>query len=109
MRRIRSLFAQSTVPFQILSDLHLEVNQQYSTFDIPAAAPYLVLAGDAGRLVDYDAYLDFLKRQTDQFRSVFLVLRNHEFYGTSFANGLERAKRLEDEPCLNGKLALLHR
>lgn len=47
--------------FQINSDLHLEVGQQHFSFQIPASAPYLVPAGDIGRLIDYDSYLDFLK------------------------------------------------
>ncbi|EPE24449.1 hypothetical protein GLAREA_08301 [Glarea lozoyensis ATCC 20868] len=54
---IRSLFRKNSStqrPFQILSDLHLEVGQQYSTFKIPVAAPYLILAGDIGRLIDYE-------------------------------------------------------
>lgn len=47
--------------FQINSDFHLEVGQQYFSLQVPASAPYLVPAGDIGRLVDYDSYLDFLK------------------------------------------------
>lgn len=109
MRSIRSLLPNFGLPFQILSDLHLEINQQYSSFDTPVSAPYLVLAGDVGRLIDYDAYLIFLKRQTDLFHRVFLVLGNHEFYGASFAAGVEKAERLEKEPSLNGRLVLLHR
>lgn len=106
---LRSLFSRPTVTFQIMSDLHLEISQQYSSFDIPVAARYLILAGDVGRLVDYDAYVTFLQKQTDRFELVFLVLGNHEFHGTSFSAGLEDAKCLERKPCLNGKLVLLHR
>lgn len=86
--------------FQINSDLHLEVGQQYSSFQIPASAPYLVLAGDIGRLVDYDSYLVFLKTQTEQFELISWVLGNHEFYTSTFTTGLERARRLEEESCL---------
>ncbi|KAJ5958281.1 uncharacterized protein N7479_005431 [Penicillium vulpinum] len=63
--------------FQILSDLHLEINQQYS-FEIPVCSKYLILAGDIGRLEDYNNYR------------------------------LEKAKQLENEPCMNGRLVLLH-
>ncbi|TVY34875.1 Uncharacterized protein LOCC1_G008748 [Lachnellula occidentalis] len=109
MEKIRSLFSKSSShSFQILSDLHLEVGQQYSTFEIPPSAPYLILAGDIGRLIDYDSYLAFLARQTQGFEKVFLVLGNHEFYGLSFSAGLEQAQKLELEPILNRKMVLLH-
>lgn len=97
------------MPFQIVSDLHLEINRQYASYKIPACAKHLVLAGDIGRLADYDAYCNFLQKQTDQFELVFLVLGNHEFYNGSYAAGLESAARLEREPSLRGRLVLLHR
>ena len=106
---ILSIFDKSSASFQVLSDLHLEVNQQYSSFEIPVCAKYLVLAGDAGRLVDYDNYRCSLQKQTDRFELVFLILGNHEFYSDTFAAGLQRARQLEQEHCLNGRLILLHR
>jgi hypothetical protein len=95
--------------FQILSDLHLEVGQQYSNFHIPASAPYLILAGDIGKLSDYQLYLDFLQRQCKTFRQVFLVLGNHEFYGVSRSEGLRLAASLEQESAVQGKLRVLNR
>ncbi|KAJ5774398.1 hypothetical protein N7457_009294 [Penicillium paradoxum] len=85
---IRSLSSRPSVSFQTLSDLHLEVNQQYLTFEVPVASKYLLLAGDIGLL---------------------LILGNHEFYGGSFESVLETARCLEREPCLNGRLILLHK
>lgn len=115
-RRLDSLFKfqgfhsiQPPAAFQVFSDLHLEVGQQYSSWDFPIKAPYLILAGDIGRLADYDVFLSFLERQTNRFQSVFLVLGNHEFYGSSFAEGIVRAQRLVSEPRLQEKLVLLHR
>ncbi|KUJ16022.1 ser/Thr protein phosphatase-like protein superfamily [Mollisia scopiformis] len=109
MNKIRSFLSKSSLSaFQILSDLHLEVGQQYTSFVIPPSAPYLILAGDIGRLIDYDSYLAFLAKQAAQFEQVFLVLGNHEFYGLSFLAGLERAQKLENEVVLDGKLVLLH-
>jgi predicted phosphodiesterase len=110
MHKIRALFAKSAprIAFQINSDLHLEVGQQYSSFEIKPAADYLILAGDIGRLIDYDALLGFLRSQTAQFKLVFFVLGNHEFCGTTFEAGLQAAKRLEEEPSLSGRLILLH-
>ncbi|KGO68290.1 hypothetical protein PITC_066570 [Penicillium italicum] len=105
---IRNLFSQPAVSIQVLSDLHLEINQQYTLFDVPVVSKYLLLAGDIGRLADYDQYLLFIQRQTEKFELVFLILGNHEFYGGSFESSLETARRLEQEPSLNGRLILLH-
>jgi predicted phosphodiesterase len=105
---IRNLLSWPSVSFQTLSDLHLEINQQYSTYEVPVATNYLLLAGDIGRLADYDQYLAFLQVQTERFKLVFLILGNHEFYGESFDSALEKARRLEQEPCLNKRLVLLH-
>lgn len=110
---LRSIFSFSqslaTFTFQVVSDLHLEVNQQYSSFELPAAAPYLLLPGDIGCLADYDQYLAFLQKQVTKFETIFLVLGNHEFYKESFQSGLEKARQLEQEPSLNGRLILLHK
>ena len=97
----------ATVPFQVLSDLHLEVGQQYFSFDFPTTAPNLILAGDIGALSNYEAYLDLLHNQTERYDRVFLVLGNHEFYGLDFATAISTAKMLEKEPCLGGKLLFL--
>lgn len=94
--------------FQIMSDLRLDAGQQYATFNIPVCAPSLVLAGDIGRLADYAAFLGFLRRQCDGFQRVFLVLGNHEFYGLSRDEGLQKAGTLEKEPSFRGRLAILH-
>lgn len=94
--------------FQILSDLHLEVNREYHSFEIPVCSNYLILAGDIGRLVDYEDYLVFLEKQTRNFKTVFLVLGNHEFFGLSFDAALEKARKLEEEPSLNRRLVWLH-
>lgn len=110
LQKLRTFFSgKKTLPFHILSDLHLEVDQQYASLEFPACANHLVLAGDVGRLADYDAYLYFLQKQVERFATVFLVLGNHEFYKESFESGIEKAWRLEKEPCLNGQLVLLYR
>lgn len=107
--RLRYLFHRPSESFQILSDLHLEVGRQYSSYEIPVNARFLILAGDIGRLVDYDDYRSFLQKQTDRFQLVFLILGNHEFYAGSFTAGVEKAKQLQREPSLSGRLVVLHR
>ncbi|OLN93923.1 Hsp90 co-chaperone Cdc37 [Colletotrichum chlorophyti] len=101
---------QPTGMVQFMSDIHLEVSGDYSTFDFPVAAPYLLLSGDVGSLADYDAYLGFIRRQTERYTGgVLLVLGNHEFHGLGFDEGLALAGKLEQEPSLKGKLHVLHR
>lgn len=95
--------------FQVMSDLHLEVSNEYSTFSIPSAAPFLILAGDIGRLAEYESFLVFIRAQCRQFSRVFLVLGNNEFYGLSRDEGLRRAARLEQEPDIAGKFTVLSR
>ncbi|KAM0300256.1 hypothetical protein ACHAPM_006567 [Fusarium culmorum] len=94
---------------QIMSDLHLELNRQYATFDFPVKATFLILGGDIGRMVDYDMFLPFLARQTARFEKVFLVLGNHEFYEMSYEDGISKARELEEEEILEGKLVVLDR
>lgn len=95
---------------QLLSDLHLEVGQQYASYaGFPQTAPYLLLAGDVGRLTDYQPYAGFLAAQAARYDRVFLVLGNHEFWGLRYEAGLDAAGRLCAEPALRGRVELLHR
>lgn len=91
-----------------MSDLHLELNRQYATFDFPVTAPLLLLGGDIGRLIDYDMFLPFLARQTARYERVFLVLGNHEFYEMGFEEGVAKARELEKEESLGGRLTVLN-
>lgn len=92
-----------------MSDLHLEMRQQYQSFAIPPRAPYLALAGDIGRLCDYEGLLGFLASQCQFFRHIVLVLGNHEFFRGSRSEGLAAVKKLEHEPLLQGKFTDLNR
>ncbi|KAG7112642.1 hypothetical protein HYQ45_017187 [Verticillium longisporum] len=94
---------------QILSDLHLEVCQQYTSYHFPSSAPLLLLGGDIGRLIDYEGYRRFLEAQVARYRKVFLVLGNHEFFGLDYDAGLAQARRLAAEPSLAAGLVLLHK
>ena len=105
----RLLWRSHPTKLQIMSDLHLEVGQQYAKFHIEPRAPYLVLAGDIGRLNDYALYLDFVSLQCDQFLQVFLVLGNHEFFGITRQEGLRLAVELQASPRTKGRLNILNR
>ena len=100
---------KSLVHFQYMSDLHLEIGSRYTDFRIPPVAPYLILAGDVGRLVDYEKYLEFLRLVSCDFRHVYLILGNHEFYGLSRVEGLKAAEALQSDEDLRIKLTILNR
>jgi hypothetical protein len=105
----RKLSPNKSERFQFMSDLHLEAKKEYSTLDFPCQAPYLILAGDIGRLCEYQLYLEFPTKQCGRFLKVFLVLGNHEFFRSSRAEGLRLAVMLEHEAALQGKLVILNR
>lgn len=90
-----------------MSDLHLE-QVQYQ-LEIPKAAPTLILAGDVGRFCDFEEYTAFIRQQCAKFDRVLLVAGNHEFYGSSRAEGLQAADALVEDPSLNGKLVFMSR
>ncbi|KAK2846426.1 hypothetical protein FQN49_005731 [Arthroderma sp. PD_2] len=101
--------SRRTIRFQFMSDLHLEVGQQYSNFEIVPCASRLVLAGDIGRLADYQPFRDFLCSVCQKFEQVFLVLGNHEFFGVSRDEGLQLADNLQTDPQLTDKLVVMNR
>lgn len=68
------LLPPATPPVQILSDLHLEVGQQYRTYTFPVMAPLLLLAGDIGNLTN-DEGISKIPR-------VFLWIWGWQFKGT---------------------------
>lgn len=99
---------RKTIRSQVMSDLHLEVGQQYGKFGIVPRASRLVLAGDIGRLADYQPFRDFLSSVCQKFEQVFLVSGNHEFFGVSREEGLQLADRLQSDPELAGKLVVMN-
>lgn len=101
--------SEPTAKFQIMSELHLEVGQQYQDFGIPVKAPYLKLVGEIGRLKDYQPFLEFLQRYCANFTTDFLVLGNQEFFGTSRIRGFELATFFENEPGCFGKLRVMNK
>ncbi|KAF1923056.1 ser/Thr protein phosphatase superfamily [Didymella exigua CBS 183.55] len=108
MRRISGLFSHPKTSFQVLSDLHLDHESQYLTFHIPVSAPFLILAGNIGRLIDYESYLSFLIRRCNLHEKVFLVLGSLEFHGLAWMDGLQLAHKMEREPATKGRLEVLY-
>lgn len=74
---------------QINSDLHLEFYKRLEEVPrIEPKAPILVLAGDIG-YPTHPIFWEFLKRCSQDFQHILLVLGNHEYYNSSvrFQNG----------------------
>jgi hypothetical protein len=108
VRRLSSLFSGPKTSFQILSDLHLDHESQYLTFHIPVSAPFLILAGNIGRLIDYEQYVSFLIRRCNLHEKVFLVLGALEFHGIGWMDGLQLAHKMEKDPVMKGRLEVLY-
>lgn len=93
---------------QILSDLHLESPEAYDIFEIEPKAPYLALLGDIGCVKD-DGFFDFLRKQLDVFRVVFLVLGNHEPYCSRWPETMARIEQFKGEINAPDRFILLNR
>ncbi|KAI0472541.1 Ser/Thr protein phosphatase superfamily [Xylariaceae sp. FL0804] len=83
------------VAIQIVSDLHLESPKAYDVFEIPPRAPHLALLGDIGYARDEEEYTGFLRTQLRNFRTVFLVLGNHEPWHLSWEAARDKLRRFE--------------
>ena len=106
-----------TLQFQLVSDLHIEYenDEMVDPFEyITPVGDVLVLAGDIGSLYKMDQLKDFIDKITKYFKYTVYVLGNHEFYkppktpwlGLSYDDLLARAMTLEVG---NPKLSVLHR
>ena len=107
-KRVADMFSGPKTSFQVISDLHLDHESQYLTFHIPVAAPFLILAGNIGRLLDYDDYLSFIIRRCNLHDKVFLVLGPLEFQGLGWMDGLQLAHKMEQDPATKGRLEVLY-
>lgn len=73
---------------KVLSDLHLEFEKPWSTFN-PGSGEVLVLAGDICNAADFQedafdlkaVYQNFFNKCSQNFDKVFYVMGNHEHYG----------------------------
>lgn len=66
--------------FQIISDIHIESGVNIQDVVKPVKNTTLIVAGDLGRVENYDAYYETLKWLCDNFNNVILVPGNHEYY-----------------------------
>lgn len=62
---------------QVYSDLHIEFYKSFPK--LSAYAPYLILAGDIGRLCDAN-YKELIDYCSENWKQTIVVLGNHEFY-----------------------------
>lgn len=82
-----------SVSVQVVSDLHLDLNRVSKPSDvITPSSEYLICAGDIAEIRS-EKFPEFLMWASKNFRRVFFVPGNHEFYGMSLWKG---RKRLHD-------------
>jgi predicted phosphodiesterase len=74
---------------QYISDIHLELlfKNQIKTFDylFKPIADICILAGDIGNPYD-KSYKEFLKKINTQFKKIFIIAGNHEYYNNDVSN-----------------------
>lgn len=76
---------------QYASDYHLEARRRWPSL-VPSA-PYLALCGDIGS-PRRETYMEFLRETCPRFERVFLLMGNHEAYGSSVGETEEMIRRL---------------
>lgn len=77
----------TSVSFQIVSDIHIERDYPYvPDFRqiIKKSSDNLILAGDIGRLEYTDQYFEFLKSLSFEFKNLYLIPGNNEFYSKKY-------------------------
>jgi len=75
--------------FQYCSDLHVEFRENKKLLEkrpIKPIAEVLLLAGDILVFSEMDKHYDFLKYLSDNFRQVYWVPGNHEYYQSDLAH-----------------------
>lgn len=83
---------------QIVSDLHLEIHDDYSDFTIKPRAPVLALLGDIGLVARHrEALTSFLARHLREFEAILFVPGNHEAYHSTWPRTRQILQQFEDE------------
>ena len=69
--------------FQYISDLHLEFGNKVK---LEKLADYLILAGDICKLKYKNVFYNFIKEVSEEFKLVFFVTGNHEYYNSDISS-----------------------
>ncbi len=80
------------LPLQIVSDLHLEFHKQKDKL-IKPLSPFLCLLGDispCGSKKDYNEFYEWIKLIKENYRHIFHVPGNHEYYCFTDATTFDR-------------------
>jgi hypothetical protein len=109
-----------------MSDLHFEHGNKVTIYNLhmknyeyhkwpeqgwPIKAPYLILAGNIGRINDdFEDIATFLGRRCAEYELVFLIARNNEFKNKesiTHEQGVKLTRSLEKDGRMGGKLKFL--
>jgi predicted phosphohydrolase len=79
-QNLEFLAKNENMKFQIISDLHIEKGNHPKNYITPHENATLIVAGDVGRIENYDKYVETLQWMCDSFEKVLIVPGNHEYY-----------------------------
>lgn len=85
--------------FQIFSDLHTELYNKYP--QIEPLTDYLIIVGDIGIINDNNIFIDFIKYCSDNWKCVYYVPGNHEFYQYNETNILSYNELIQEYKNIN--------
>jgi predicted phosphodiesterase len=74
---------------QYISDIHLEFYKDDFKFKLIPSAPILCLCGDIGYPSNLN-YINFLKWCSENYKKIFLITGNHEYYDTTSVEETDR-------------------
>jgi len=95
MEKIPKIELKDPFRLQICSDLHVEFYDEVPKLLVPSA-PYAALLGDIG-VVSRDSYRQCLLQEAENFKRVFVVAGNHEFYDGIVDPTIEKMKKICEE------------
>lgn len=81
---------------QLISDLHVDREQDGEIIKIPKLKPKIIVGGDVAEL-DQPNFLLQMKYFSDNWEHVYYIRGNHEFYGLSYDETIEKSEKLLGE------------
>lgn len=87
------LLSKPRIKLQYISDIHLETNKVPK---IPRTGDYMALCGDIGNPFE-KKYDKFLKTMSKQYKGVFVVPGNHEYYNTTIGAANRRMSTISNK------------
>ena len=82
----------------LVSDVHLETRDNYQPMPLPSVqGDVCILAGDIGVTARPEQYIEYIRLLKTQFNEVVFIAGNHEFYHSSYSEGLDMLSKIAQE------------